>query len=469
MTADLADLGDRDRVAERGVDADFLVNAAGIILLKPITEVTVEDWRRVQTINAEAIFFLCQKIGPRMQPGGAIVNLSSSSAKLASTIEVATYAASKTTILSITRSFAYALAARPVRVNAICPGIVDTPMQEAVLDKVAGMRGMTRGRTERGAQPDRAARPRRLARGMRRADLVPAVEGVRLHDRAGDQLYRRHGDVVSRQGRTAMKKPMTVCTTGLGHPEGPYELDDGRVIYANTYASEIGVYDPKTGKSGTFAFVGGGPNACMLGTDGCVYSTQTPNVGAWVAPEHRPPSIQKTHPDGKVEILVTEADGHEVPRPERPDLRPRRAACGSPIPATGTRPTSRIPAGIVCIEKDGTAHIVEELEYVYPNGIVAEPDGSIVWVESYTLRVVRRTPDGKKTVIHTLPEGHIPDGLKIDVDGNLWITDGRLRRRRHHRARTARRSTSSRPAAPSSTAASARAARSTSATWDRST
>ena len=203
MTADLADLGDRDKVAERGVDADFLVNAAGIILLKPIIEVTVEDWRRVQTINAEAIFFLCQKIGPRMRPGGAIVNLSSSSAKLASTIEVATYAASKTTILSITRSFAYALASRPVRVNAICPGIVDTPMQEAVLDRVADMRGMTPAELERGPQQDRAARPRRVARGMRRADLVPPVEGVRLHDRAGDQLHRRHGDVVSRKGRKA--------------------------------------------------------------------------------------------------------------------------------------------------------------------------------------------------------------------------------------------------------------------------
>ena len=43
-----------------------------------------------------------------------------------------------------------------------------------------------------------------------------------------------------------MKKPITVCTGGLGHPEGPYELDDGRVIYANTYASAIGVWDPKT-------------------------------------------------------------------------------------------------------------------------------------------------------------------------------------------------------------------------------
>jgi NAD(P)-dependent dehydrogenase (short-subunit alcohol dehydrogenase family) len=143
MAADLADLADRDRVAARGEGCDYLVNAAGIVLIKPITEITVEDWRRVQTINAEAIFFLCQKIGPRMKPGGAIVNLSSSSAKLASTIEVAAYAASKTTILSITRSFAYALAARPVRVNAICPGIVDTPMQETVLEGIGPMRGMS--------------------------------------------------------------------------------------------------------------------------------------------------------------------------------------------------------------------------------------------------------------------------------------------------------------------------------------
>jgi len=202
MTADLADLDDRDRVGERGVDADLLVNAAGIILLKPITEVTVEEWRRVQTINAEAIFFLCQKIGPRMRPGGAIVNLSSSSAKLASTIEVATYAASKTTILSITRSFAYALAARPVRVNAICPGIVDTPMRGGARPGRRHARHDA-GRAERGPEPDGAARPGRIAGGMRRPDLVPAVEGVRLHDRAGHQLHRRHGDMVSLKGRKA--------------------------------------------------------------------------------------------------------------------------------------------------------------------------------------------------------------------------------------------------------------------------
>ncbi len=142
MVADVGEPADRARVAAAARGIDYLVNAAGVIVLKPILEVTVEDWRNAFRINAESVFFLCQAIGPAMKPGGAIVNLSSSSAKLAATVEVAAYAATKTTILSITRSFAYALAARPVRVNAICPGIVDTPMQERVLEKVSAMRGM---------------------------------------------------------------------------------------------------------------------------------------------------------------------------------------------------------------------------------------------------------------------------------------------------------------------------------------
>jgi gluconolactonase len=218
-----------------------------------------------------------------------------------------------------------------------------------------------------------------------------------------------------------VKRPQVIRATGLGHPEGPYELDDGRVIYANTYASEIGYWDPKTGKQGQFAFVGGGPNACMLGSDGAVYSTQTPNVGTWVAPEHRPPSIQKTLPNGKVEILVTEADGKKFDGPNdltfAPDGRLWFTDSGDWNQADKPH-----PGRIICVEKNGVARIVEELDYVYPNGIVAEPDGSIVWVESYTLKVIRRKPDGKKTHLWTLPDGHIPDGLKIDVNGNFWIT-----------------------------------------------
>ena len=74
------------------------------------------------------------------------------------------------------------------------------------------------------------------------------------------------------------------------------------------------------------------------------------------------------------------------------------------------------------ITPDGAAHLLEELEPVYPNGIVAEPDGSIIWVESYTRRIIRRRPDGTKALLATLAENHVPDGLKIDEKGNLWIT-----------------------------------------------
>lgn len=167
LAADLSDPAARAKLADAAEDADYLVNSHGVLVVKSIFDITVEDWRRIQTVNAESIFFLCQQIGPRLRPGGAIVNLSSSSAKLAATTEVAAYAASKTTILSITRSFAYALASRPVRVNAVCPGIVDTPMQDTVLDGMSKLRGMdiaamnqARNRTVplgRPAQPEECA------------------------------------------------------------------------------------------------------------------------------------------------------------------------------------------------------------------------------------------------------------------------------------------------------------------------
>jgi hypothetical protein len=107
-----------------------------------------------------------------------------------------------------------------------------------------------------------------------------------------------------------MKKPMIARATGLGHPEGPYELERRTGDLRQHLCQRdrlLGPEDqPPRAPMPSSAAV---PNACMLGSDGAVYSTQTPNVGAWVAPEYRPPSIQKTKPDGTVEILVTEADG----------------------------------------------------------------------------------------------------------------------------------------------------------------
>ena len=143
IVASVADPTDRERIAEAAEQIDYLVNSAGILIVKSIWEVTLEDWRNLYAVNVEGTFFMCQRLGRQMRHGGAILNLSSSSAKLASTVEVTPYSSSKATILGITRSFAYVLAKDGIRVNAICPGVVDTPMQDKVLEVVAPMRGTT--------------------------------------------------------------------------------------------------------------------------------------------------------------------------------------------------------------------------------------------------------------------------------------------------------------------------------------
>ena len=143
LLASVSDPADRARISSAAGSCDYLVNAAGILFVKPIWDVTLEDWRRIYSVNVEGTFFLCQSVGQLIRPGGAIVNLSSSSAKAAGTIEVAPYSTTKAAVLGITRSFAYALAPRNVRVNAICPGIIDTPMQDKVLEEIAPLRGTT--------------------------------------------------------------------------------------------------------------------------------------------------------------------------------------------------------------------------------------------------------------------------------------------------------------------------------------
>lgn len=143
VVADLANPADRERVIAEGAGCSALVNSAGINVLKPILEQSVDDLQRIFRVNVDAVWDLTSNIGRTMPPGGAIVNLSSSAAKLATTTEAAAYAASKAAVLSITRSFAYAFASREVRVNAICPGVVDTPMQADVMAGVATSRGMS--------------------------------------------------------------------------------------------------------------------------------------------------------------------------------------------------------------------------------------------------------------------------------------------------------------------------------------
>jgi gluconolactonase len=207
---------------------------------------------------------------------------------------------------------------------------------------------------------------------------------------------------------------------GLGHPEGPDVLPDGRIVMVETYTSKIIAWSPERGIH-DYALCGGGPNACMLGSDGAVYITQNGGtVGAWKADVMSTPSIQKAWPNGRVETLVEEVDGTRLQAPNDltfgPDGRLYFTDPGDYLP--DNRSTGRL----FVLNPDGTGELLEEIPDAYPNGIVAEPDGSIVWVESYDRGVYRRKPDGVSQLIHVMPENHVPDGLKIAADGSLWIT-----------------------------------------------
>jgi len=128
---------------ELGSPLDWLVNAAGMIVLRPIGEVDSGDLRTAFATNVESVFLLCQQLGVRMRDGGAIVNFSSPSAKFVATTEAAAYALTKAAVSQVTRSFAMAYAPRAIRVNALSPGITDTPMQDRVLREVSAARGIS--------------------------------------------------------------------------------------------------------------------------------------------------------------------------------------------------------------------------------------------------------------------------------------------------------------------------------------
>jgi NAD(P)-dependent dehydrogenase (short-subunit alcohol dehydrogenase family) len=144
LVVDLADPGQRARVVEaaRSDTPHALVNAAAILQVIPVADVDPDVFRRHFTVNVEAVWFLCRDVGAAMAEGGAIVNFSSPSARWAYTLETAVYGATKTAIQGVTRSFAIHLAPRGIRVNAISPGITDTPMQEKVLREVSKLRGL---------------------------------------------------------------------------------------------------------------------------------------------------------------------------------------------------------------------------------------------------------------------------------------------------------------------------------------
>jgi NAD(P)-dependent dehydrogenase (short-subunit alcohol dehydrogenase family) len=124
---------------------DALVNNAAVQITKPILETTIEEWDRVMDANLRAVFISAKLAYSllKAQGGGAVVNVSSVHA-VATSKDIAAYAASKGGMLALTRAMAIEFAADRIRVNAILPGAVDTPMLRAGMNRDhAGMGSIT--------------------------------------------------------------------------------------------------------------------------------------------------------------------------------------------------------------------------------------------------------------------------------------------------------------------------------------
>jgi NAD(P)-dependent dehydrogenase (short-subunit alcohol dehydrogenase family) len=111
---------------------DVLINAAGIILRVGPLETSDEDWRRIFAVNVDGLFYTSRAAARAMLAtgGGAIVNLASINSMVASP-NLTAYCASKGAVTMLTRAMALDFARSNIRVNAVCPGEVDTPLLRA--------------------------------------------------------------------------------------------------------------------------------------------------------------------------------------------------------------------------------------------------------------------------------------------------------------------------------------------------
>ena len=114
---------------------DGLINNAALQIAKPLIETTVEEWDTVMASNLRSVFLAVKLAHPLLRiRGGAIVNVSSVHA-VQTSANIGAYAASKGGLLALTRSMAIEFAPENIRVNAILPGAVDTPMLRAGLGR----------------------------------------------------------------------------------------------------------------------------------------------------------------------------------------------------------------------------------------------------------------------------------------------------------------------------------------------
>jgi meso-butanediol dehydrogenase/(S,S)-butanediol dehydrogenase/diacetyl reductase len=131
-------------LAEHG-RIDVLVNNAGVSRSIPFHELDEAEWDRVHDVNVKGVFITTRAVVPHMMErrSGSIVSISSMVGKEAIPLFVH-YSASKFAVIGLTQGLAKEMAPYGVRVNAVCPGVVRTPLWDPLLDQLAENKGITR-------------------------------------------------------------------------------------------------------------------------------------------------------------------------------------------------------------------------------------------------------------------------------------------------------------------------------------
>lgn len=149
VVADIRDAAAVERAvgqAERilGGPPDLLVASAGIYRVEPLLTLEAASWDAVIETNLRGVFLTCQAVARRLVAAelpGTMVNLSSAAALTSDSFEPAVhYTASKAGVVGLTRHMAVELAPHGIRVNCVCPGVIDTPMLRMMDDHEAGER-----------------------------------------------------------------------------------------------------------------------------------------------------------------------------------------------------------------------------------------------------------------------------------------------------------------------------------------
>jgi len=145
LTADLTQLEDVQKVVTRAAEwgpLTVLVNNAGRVSITPFLEISEQEWDAIMTLNLKTVFFAMQFAARYMQTGARVINISSISGRSGRS-DQAHYAAAKCGVISLTQSAALSFASQGITVNAVCPGVVDTPMTSGIHEIRAGALGIT--------------------------------------------------------------------------------------------------------------------------------------------------------------------------------------------------------------------------------------------------------------------------------------------------------------------------------------